>query len=253
MLLRALAVLAALAIPLLASVTAIAQLPFMEWIAPLAAVACTLPIVHAARDARVQIVVAAGLAAMATAMSPEVPELLAVTGDIEAMSVHDLREAPLPPWQDGYVAVRGYLLSDWVVDEYRPEQGQRPDQDQTPRAVLLPLLGTDAQALDAATIGRVVVARVRPDRLDGPQVVTLRGHLGPVDAEIVESLFVVQGLGGGPASTTPEAVLLDTLDLPTRSQALTRAALVGGAALLSLILLMFAIPRSKPTSDTNGH
>jgi hypothetical protein len=38
--------------------------------------------------------------------------------------------------------------------------------------------------------------------------------------------------------------MLDTLDMPTRGQALTRAALALGAAVLGLILLLFALPRA---------
>jgi hypothetical protein len=249
--LRALAVLAAIVVPLLLADEAIAELhPAMFWLGPLLAVACALPIVFKARPgAHVQAVVGVALAAMAAAASPGLAQLLRITGDPESMPVHDLREAPLPASAEGYVALRGYLIDDWVVDEYHPGDERRPDQNEAPDAVLLPLLGTEAERLDARALGRVVVARVNPRILGGAPVVTLRGRLGPVNAEIVDSLFIVQVEDSGPR---PEAVMLDTLDMPTRGQALTRAALVVGSALLSLVLLVLAVPRATPASRSRS-
>ena len=39
-----------------------------------------------------------------------------------------------------------------------------------------------------------------------------------------------------------EAVMLDTLDMPSRGQAITRAALAAGSAILGLVLLLFSLP-----------
>ncbi|PRP92070.1 hypothetical protein ENSA5_51640 [Enhygromyxa salina] len=260
MFLRALAVLAAIAVPLLLTIDAISGLhPAMFWVGPLVAIACALPIVLAAESARGQALVGAGLAAMAAASSPELPELLAVTRDPDAMPVLDLREAPVPEGQDGYVAVRGYLRTEWVVDEYQVADGDRPDQNEEAKAVLLPLLGTNEEIIAADEhLGRVIVARVSPRVAYGSPLVTLRGRLVPVGPEIVDSLFIVQvndqGLASG-VELRPKAVMLDTLDMPTRGQALTRTGLAGGAALLSLILLLLALPRpaarakAKPEGD----
>lgn len=178
---RALAVAATIAVPLLAMIPAIAQLhPTMIWVGPIAAALLALPIVLRASEARTQAVVGAALAAMAAGSSPELPELLALTGaaEGEGAPIHDLREGPLPDAAEGYVAVRGYLRDEWVVDEYRVADGQRPDQNEEAEAVLLPLLGTDAAVIETdAARGRVVVARVRPAQVHGPALVTLRGWM----------------------------------------------------------------------------
>lgn len=253
MLLRALALLATLVIPLLLAVEAVAQVhAAMFWIGPLAAVGCTLPILLATKD-RAQVLVAAALAAMAAASTPGLPELLRITGDESGLPVHDLREGPLPSDASGYVAVRGYLRDAYVVDEYHPAAGQRPNENLTPDAVLLPLLGTNETEIEGETLGRVVVARVKPERVEAP-IVTLRGKLGPVNQEIVASLFVVQVLGQpAPGTAMPqiEAVLLDTLDVPSRGQALTRLGLAVGAGVLALVLLWLALPRRRETEPVH--
>jgi hypothetical protein len=273
--LRVLAVLAAIVIPLLLTIEAVSQLhPLMFWVGPIAAIACTLPIVHAAVGARGQALLGAALVAMAAAATPELPELLRITAADDVLPVHDLRDGPLPTDADGYVAVRGYLREEWVVDEYHPNAGERPDQNLEPTAVLLPLLGTTEIELRGETLGRVIVARVTPEQLGRPAITTLRGRLSPVGDEIVDSLFIVQvderaraanqpagreasphagrrpstgGSGGREDNlgvvARPEAVMLDTFDMPTRAEALTRTGLAAGAALLGLLMLWFALPR----------
>jgi hypothetical protein len=253
--LRVLAVLAAIVIPLLLTIQAISQLhPIMFWVGPLAAIACTLPIMYAAVHARGQAVLGAALVAMAAAATPELPELLRITTADDVLPVHDLRDGPLPSDAEGYVAVRGYLAEEWVVDEYHPAEGERPDQNLAPTAVLLPLLGTTALELHADALGRLIVARVSPTQLDGPPIVTLRGRLAPVGDEIIDSLFIVQldeqaRASGMPAR--PDAVLLDTFDMPTRAEALTRTGLAAGAALLGLLMLWFALPRASVKSNAS--
>lgn len=255
MFLRVLAVLAAIVIPLLLTIEALSQLhPLMFWAGPLAAVACTLPIMYAAVGARGQAVLGAALVAMAAAATPKLPELLRITADDDVLPVHDLRDGPLPSSADGHVAVRGYLRAEWVVDEYHPGEGKRPDQNLAPTAVLLPLLGTTDLELRGETLGRVIVARVSPELREGPPLVTLRGRLGPVGDEIVDSLFIVQLDERAHASgmlARPEAVLLDTFDMPTRAEALTRTGLAAGAALLGLLMLWFALPR-RPNEEARG-
>lgn len=249
MFLRVLAVLAAFVIPLLLTIEAVSQLhPIMFWAGPLAAIACTLPILYAAVGARGQAVLGAALVAMAAAGTPELPKLLRITAAEDVLPVHDLRDGPLPSDADGYVAVRGYLRDEFVVDEYHPREGERPDQNAPPTAVLMPLLGTSDIELHAETLGRVIVARVSPELRDGPPIVTLRGRLAPVGDEIVDSLFIVQideRARTSIMSARPEAVLLDTLDMPTRAEALTRTGLAAGAALLGLLMLWFSLPRPK--------
>jgi hypothetical protein len=239
--------LAAIVVPLLLTVDAVAQLlPDRAWLGPAIAAACALPVVYMAKLARFQALLGAALAAMAAALSVELPSQLAITGDEQSLMVHDLREGPLPVERDGYVAVRGFLRSDWQVDEYRVAKGERPDQNEQAQAVLVPLLGTNAEVIENQ---RVIVARVAPAQLGHRSLVTLRGRIGPVSPEIVESLFTVQIDGKGRASVSelrPEAVLLDTLEVPTRGQAITRAGLAIGAGLLAWVLLGLAVPRREP-------
>src|SRR5690606_33997946 len=143
---RAFATLAAIVVPLLLTLDAIARLlPDVAWLGPAIAAACALPVVYAARLARGQALLGAALATMAAATSAELSEQLAITSDDEQeLAVHDLRDGPLPAGRDGYVVVRGFLRGDWQVDEYRVAHGQRPDQNEQAEAVLVPLLGTNA-------------------------------------------------------------------------------------------------------------
>ena len=251
MILRVLAVLAAIVVPLLLSIEALSQLhAVMFWIGPITAILCTLPIVYVAVGARGQAMLGAALAAMAATSTPELPELLRITASDETIAVHDLREGPLPDTATGLIAVRGHLRQESVVDEYHPGEGKRPDQNMAPTAVLLPLLGTTDADMAAETLGRVIVARVSPEVLKGPQLVTLRGRLAPVGEEIIDSLFIVQvdeATRKAGMIVRPKAVMLDTFDVPTRGEALTRTGLAAGAALLAFLLLWFAIPRRSTT------
>jgi hypothetical protein len=258
--LRALATLAAIAVPLLLMIDAVSDLlRDLVWVGPALAAALALPLVLAAKHARGQALIGAGLAALAAAATPELPEQFAITRDEQTLVIHDLREGPLPAEQHGHVAVRGFLRSDWQVDEYRVQPGERPDQNEQAEAVLVPLLGTDAAIIEVegSELERVIVARVAPTQLGTRSLVTLRGRLGPVSPEIVDSLFAVQIDAKGRANATmlrPDAVLLDTLDVPTRGQAITRLLLAIAAGVLGLVLLWLSLPRavtqppeSKPT------
>lgn len=251
MVLRVFATLAAIAVPLILMIEAVSRLlPEQAWLGPTIAAALALPVVLAAKQARTQALLGAALAALAAGATPELPEMLAITRDEQQLVIHDLREGPLPAEQRGYVTVRGFLRSDWQVDEYRVERGQRPDQNEQADAVLVPLLGTNAAVIEVegAELQRVIVARVSPAQLGVRSLVTLRGRLGPVSPEIVDSLFAVQVDEKGLASATglrPEAVLLDTLEVPTRGQAITRLALALASALLGFGLLWLSVPRKR--------
>jgi hypothetical protein len=244
---RAFATLAAIAVPLLLLLDAVSELLPLAWLGPAIAGALALPVVLAAKHARGQALIGAALAALSSAATPELPELLAITRAEQKLEIHDLRDGPLPIERDGYVAVRGFLRSDWQVDEYRVARGERPDQNEQAEAVLVPFLGTHAATIEVESgeLDRVIVARVAPAQLGNHSLVTLRGRIGPVSAEIVDSLFAVQIDAKGQAHATtlqPEAVLLDTFDLPTRGQAITRLCLAIAAAVLGLALLWLAVP-----------
>lgn len=254
MLLRAYAVLVAIAVPLLLTLGPVARLlPDLVWLGPALAGACALPIVFAAKFERGQALVGAGLLAMAAGASAGLPELLMLTGDEQAMVIHDLREQPLPSSRAKHVAVRGFLHRDWQVDEYAVASGERPDQNQAAKAVLVPLLGSDARVIEVEgrELDRVIVARVTPTQLESGSLVTLRGRLRPIEPDIVDALFAVQLDAQGRASATtlrPDAVMLDTLDMPTRAQVITRMGLAIGASLLSLLMLVLALPRAGSRS-----
>ncbi|HLT36080.1 MAG TPA: hypothetical protein VK034_07335, partial [Enhygromyxa sp.] len=67
---RAFATLAAIVVPLLLTLDAIARLlPDVAWLGPAIAAACALPVVYAARLARGQALLGAALATMAAATS----------------------------------------------------------------------------------------------------------------------------------------------------------------------------------------
>ena len=234
-LLRALAVLAAIVVPLLLATRAIGgAIGDRWWIGSAVALACALPIVLLAEGARGQALLGAALAGLAAASTPELPWLLELTGDPNALPVQDLRERPLRA-TDEYAAVRGYLRSEWVVDEYATG-GERPDQNERPEAVLVPLLGTLASEIeveDPSQLGRVVIARVPPEKLEQPSLQVVRGRLRPAPEEIVGSLFL----------TPVPALILDSFDMPTRAEVRTRAALALGAGILALVLLILAVRR----------
>ena len=244
--LRSLAVLAAVAIPMLLAIPAVSGLLGPNWwIGSLIAMVCGVPIVVFAEPSRSQAMVGVALAGMAAASTPDLPEFLSLTADLDAMAVHDLRDGPLSTEASGYVAIRGFMRPEMVVDEYA--SGGRPNQNERPEAMLLPMLGTldaEIEVVDREALGRVVIVRISPDKLEQSEgLQTIRGTLLPISDDLVGSLFL---------EPVP-AVMLDTFDVPTRGQAITRAALAIGASILGLILLILSVPRqqSKP-GDSDG-
>ncbi len=235
---RALALLAALVVPILLMLEPIAAALPSAWIGATIALGCALPIVLRANDQRTQALLGAALAGVAALVGPELPGLWRARAGIDSLPVHDLRAAPLPTEASDYAAVQGYLRTEWVLDEYRVEKGTRPDQNERANAVLVPLLGTEGEAIDA-TAGVIVIARVTPELAERGGLVTVRGKLGPVAPGVIEALFAVQGQVAGEVP----ARMLDSFELPTPGQVWTRVAVFVVAMLLALALLGTAVPR----------
>lgn len=137
---------------------------------------------------------------------------------------HDTIDADPPSWLE----VTGVLRDAWVLGEYQVGEGQLPDQSKAADAVLIPMTGS-ADATVAG--GAVIVARVRSDHPRGEGVVVLRGHTEPLAPELTATLV---DLGGQP-STRLRGVLLDTLQVPARGEAITVAILAGLLAMAAWI------------------
>jgi hypothetical protein len=239
---RALALLAALVIPLVLMLDAVA-LP-SPWIGAALACGCALPIAFRFVEHRSQALLGAALAGFAGLLAPEVPELIRATRDLESMPVHDLREGPIAAEPGEWVVVRGYLRNEWTLDEYRVAEGERPDQNVAAKAVIVPLLGTEGEQVDASA-GIVLVARVGPELAQTGGLQTLRGKLVEVAPEIVEALFVLQD----GATDLDRARMLDTFDVPSKGQAWTKAGLMIAAMLLGLGLLVTSPTTTRPATS----
>lgn len=242
MLWRALALLAAIVIPLVFMLDALARLIPSPWVGAAIACACALPIALRFAEHRSQALLGAALAGFAAMISPDVPGLFRGSAELESMPVHDLREGPIVAEPGEWIVVRGYLRNEWTLDEYRVAQGERPDQNEAAKAVLVPLLGTEGEQVDAS-VGVVLIARVSPELAEQGGLHTLRGKLVEVAPEIIENLFVMQG--GSPGQG--RARMLDALDRPSKSQAWTQAGLLIAAALLGAGLLVTSVTRTRTT------
>ena len=230
---RALAVFAALVIPGVLMIDVIARALPGAWLGAALAGGCALPIVFRFVEHRSQALLGAALAGFAGLISPEVPSMFRATGELDRMEVHDLREVPIDAEPGEWIVVRGYLRNEWTLDEYRVNRGQRPDQNAPAKAVLVPLLGTQGEQVDAGA-GLVLVARVSPELAERGGLQTLRGKLVEVAPALVESLFTTQD----GTSVEGRARMLDTFDLPTKSEAWTQLGLLLAAGLLAAGLLV---------------
>ncbi len=244
MLWRVLALFAALVVPLVLMLDAVARLLPSPWVGAALAAGLALPLAFRFAEHRSQALLGAALAGFAGLLSPDVPRLIRATNELESMAVLDLREGPIAAATGEWVVVRGYLRNEWTLDEYRVADGERPDQNAPAKAVLVPLLGTEGEQVDASA-GLVLIARVSPELAEAGGLQTLRGKLVEVAPDIVETLFTL------PEGTTGRgrAQMLDSFDLPTKSEAWTQFGLLVAAALLGLGLLVTSVsPSSRPPS-----
>jgi hypothetical protein len=233
---RALALFAALVIPLVLMLDVVARALPSPWVGAALAFACGLPLAKRFAEQRSQALLGAALAGFAGLLAPEVPDLFRATRGVEGVAVHDLREGPLVAETGEWVSVQGYLRNEWTLDEYRVAEGERPDQNAPAKAVIVPLLGTEGEQVDASA-GGVLVARVGPELAESGGLQVLRGRLVEVAPEIVETLFTMPEGATGKG----RARMLDTFDLPTKSGAWTQIGLMVAAALLGAALLVICV------------
>ncbi len=240
MILRALAVLATVAVPAAALVVG-GGLP--PWVLPVVAAALVGPILVARRGAFLSILIGAGLAALSANTTVEAAALIEVTADPDSWPHYDLTEASLGEEARGFVVVEGYYRGEWTLDEYRVESGERPDQNQAAAYELIPLLGSR----DAVVVpeGRIVIARVPKKQAHATALTRARGKLEPLPEGILDSLVTFDPKL---PKDRVSGVMLDTVEVPTRQQAWTQAALALIASLLALALLWLAI-RGEGKSD----
>lgn len=209
------------------------------WVPPLVLALAGLTLVVMRFEAIGGIVVGTLLAALSASLGAGV----ASTGWGGELHTYDLRAAAIPDDATGEVELTGHLRTDWMLDEYRVERGQRPDSARESSTVLAPLLGTKEDVVTHQ--GRVVVARLDRARADGAAtgVVTLRGELQPLPDELLTTLFATNASGGnkGPGAKPIRGVLLDTLAAPRQMRSIggtLTSALLGAIGLLILVLVL---------------
>lgn len=182
------------------------------------------------------------LAAVASWASPDAARGIGQLRSPDAIPTYDLLKAPLPVGAQGLVRVRGYLRDEMVLDEYRVAEGDRPDQNQAAPAKLIPLLSTPAdEVVRLQPDQRVVVARVGGDTQIGPGPQTVEGVLRSLPSGTFEVLFATTDPAAGASG-----IMLDSHERPTPETVWTHVALVLGAAVLAVFLLIGAgsTPRS---------
>jgi hypothetical protein len=239
--LRGLAVLATLVIPALGLLVGDA-LP--GWALPSIAAAVASPLIIARPKALLSLAIVAGLAALSAATVLDAGALMRITADPDDWPAYDLTQEALPDEAEGYVSVRGHLRDEWTLDEYRVEEGGRPNQNEDAAAELVPLLGTDEMLV--APEGRIIIARVAKDPGRAKGLTALRGKLEPLPEGILTSLV---HFGPEVDKASVEGVMLDATRVPTRQQAWTQAAIALVASLLALALAWLALGDKSASGD----
>lgn len=161
------------------------------------------------------------LAAVSTLVGQVAHDLLPVTGIGGSIVEVDLRETTFPDDAPRFARVQGYFRDQWLLDEYAVAEGSRPDQSKAAAAVLVPFVGTQAEVV--ALDGPVVVARVPADAPRATQVATIEGRVEPLPDALLGTLVAVVAPGG--SGVEVRGVLVDTLQMPSPSEAWTRVLL----------------------------
>lgn len=112
--------------------------------------ALLLPVLALRRQAWTPLIIGCALAMYATHSSQQLGERRAQVVDPRSAPSHDLRDGPVPADIGEWAHLRGYFYLDQRLDEYRVEQGTRPDQTQSAPAFLTPMVAFDPAALEAA-------------------------------------------------------------------------------------------------------
>ena len=202
--LRALAVASSLLLPLVALFVG-GSLP--AYALPAVAGLAVVPVVVARTDSWFTAVLGGAMIAVATLVAPQaMSDLNSASQD--SWPEYDLTQAGLPDEASGQVRVRGFLRTEWLLDEYAVQQGDRPNQNEDAAARLVPLIGTTGDELKLE--GRVVVARVPGS---GTLKITKQeytGTLRPLEPSLLESLFATAAV----PKQQLRGVLLDTMEVP---------------------------------------
>jgi hypothetical protein len=244
--LRALSVLATLVIP--ASALVLAEYLPWSWLLPCLAAAVALPLLFARPKAIFSILIGAGLAALSAKTIADAHDVLTAASSQDDWPTYDLTDGSLPEDASGYVTLRGHFRSEWTLDEYRVQEGARPDQNEDASAVLVPFLGSTDEVV--VPQGRIVIARVPPRLLARTGVQSLQGRIEPAAPGILDHLLEVD------ASVDRDqlsGVVLDATALPSSQDAWTQTAIALVASLLGLALLWLAVsgdPARKESGDS---
>lgn len=159
----------------------------------------------------------------------------------------DLTQDEIPTPTQGYVEITGYLHDQWVLDEYRLEDGDRPNQNNEADFVLTPIIGT-REAVIRSDDGSayVVVARISCGelaRIGSASRVTLKGKMDSIDSEVIGTLVTVDG------GSAPTGALFDTQK--TERQPLGMP--LGLALIAAALALALGLFGTKPRADEPAH
>ncbi len=221
------------------------------WLPALGAAPALLWLVATRRSIALWLV-AASLAGLATQSAAQARVLWTVSSGEGFVDV-DLREGALPDPAPAYVRALGYTRSGWTLDEYAVAPGGLPQQDETPVAVLVPMLGDrgadDGADASEAPEGRriqpgtaIVVARVSPNAvLRAGDIAQLSGKTSPLDPQLLRTLVQVEG---DPASV--RGIVLDTLAVPSAQDAWLEVGLAA-LALLVAVACAFVATAAPPS------
>jgi len=174
----------------------------------------------------------------------------------------DLEQDLVPVDAQGFIAVHGNLQTNFILDEYQVQAGQRPDQNRPADIVLLAMLSEEPKALDPQHIQ--IIARITKDHPLEPKRQRLIGYLRPAPTEVLAALIDIQGPqhqieanhpDGQDAKhmaqpILPKGAILDTLQLPSPQILQFRSILAMALGMLSLSLLVVAARRKNSLEKT---
>jgi hypothetical protein len=241
---RVLAFVAAIALPIAAAFEAMLLGALPPWASLAAAAVVTVPVILGNPTQWTTVTIGAALAVFATHNAQAGARMVPIADPI----VIDLVAGDSPAgFEAEVVTIAGHLRDEWVLDEYQVARGDRPDQNEAPPAVLVPLLPspTEPMHIDDSTI--VVIARIPGKTARGDEKVSLTGRLEKLPPGLAENLFAATP---GAASAADHTVLLDTVAVATPARGLTLLAIAFVCALVGLWLML--VPRRPTQRDQSN-
>lgn len=204
------------------------------WVGPGLAVAGGAFLTVVRPRARYLVLLGTMLAVLASLAAPQVPLGLGEP------TLVDLRREQAPASLRGPVVVTGFFRDEWTMAEYAVAEGQLPQQDEPPEALLVPLLGVDQGAVPLHDV--VLVARVRPGQEKQRGVQTLRGTARALEPELLGAFVQASGVDAPPGLI---GVVVDA-EHDSRTPGWLRGGLVVLAMLGGLVCLLVAVRREPP-------